>query len=153
MEQLPERSKKLLTSLEGLVPELPMQLDFFAYCYGRLTGNESGYGFFSPNVPSVGSVFFQLTLDDGRRITLTPLLESKEGLERFKMNFDWFREMEEARPLIARSWSVRMMEMVPSATDVEVVVGMFDLPDMEEYLCGEPTYFEEHIRYHFRKSS
>ncbi|MCB0640397.1 MAG: hypothetical protein KDC44_02100 [Phaeodactylibacter sp.] len=153
MVQLPERSKFLLNSLEGLVPNLPANLDFCVYSYGRLTGNESGYGFFSPNVPSVGSVFFEVKLYSGERLFLTPLMQSKEGIERFKMNFDWFREMEKARPLIARSWSVRMMEMVPRTEEIQVIVGMFDLPSMEEYKDGCTTTFDEHIRYHFRKAS
>lgn len=117
--------------------------------YSRLTGANTGYGFFSPNVPSEIAIFFEFKNPDGQVLVQPPILHSKYGMKRFTASLATLRSMENLRPIITRTWAVRMLEQFPNSNDVTVHVGTVHLPSMIDYKKGDRQKFIENYSYQF----
>lgn len=145
-EQLSENGQRVFRGLQNY---LPTRIPQVLVPYAHLAGIDTGYGLFAPNVPSSVSVAFELTDVTGHTTASLPLLNTREGQDRFNVNFNTFKNFEELRPLLAYGWAVRMLELHPNHNKINVVIGTHILPSMEAYHQGKRSEFIEAVRYEF----
>lgn len=128
---------------------LPTRVPSIFVPYAHLAGIDTGYGLFAPNVPSAVSAAFELTDAAGHSTACLPMLNTREGLDRFNVNFNTFKKFEEIRPLLAYGWAIRILELQPGYNKITVVIGSHLQPNMEAYRQGERAKFIESVRYEF----
>jgi hypothetical protein len=145
-EQLSNNGKRVFKAIQNY---LPTRVPYLFVPYSHLAGIDTGYGLFAPNVPSAVSVAFELTDTAGRSTVSLPMLNTREGLDRFNVNFNTFKKFEEIRPLLAYGWAIRMLELQPGHNKITVVIGRHLQPSMEAYRKGERATFIESVRYEF----
>lgn len=132
---------------------LPAQFPSILAPYGHLAGIDTGYGLFAPNVPSSVSAVFELVDNAGHSRASLLQLNTREGMDRFNVNFNTFKDFEEIRPLLAYGWAIRMLELNPDCHKVNVVIGNHVLPSMQDHQKGVRTQFVESVRYEFELDS
>ena len=145
-DQLSRRGKQVFLAIKGF---LPTRVPSLLVPYAHLAGIDTGYGLFAPNVPSAVSVAFELKDAAGHSTACMPLLNTREGQDRFNVNFNTFKKFEEIRPLLAYGWAIRMLELQPGHNKITVVIGTHIQPSLEAYRRGEQAKFEESVRYEF----
>ncbi len=144
--QLSPRGQKVYSAIQ---PYFTSRIPSFLVPYAHLAGTDTGYTLFSPNVPSAMSVAFELSNPLGDTVAVLPTLNTREGTDRFYVNFNTYKSVEEMRTLLAFSWGVRTMEIYPGYTDVAVVLGSHRKPSMKDYRHGVQSHFVESARYEF----
>jgi hypothetical protein len=111
--------------------------------YATLTGAESGYGFFAPDVGAPHRAIFILrdekgstwsdTFDQAKsseaRLRLTGIVES------VFMNGVIYDKPQLRSPLV-ESWAATMFRRHPNAVSLTVVVESYDIPTMTEHRSG-----------------
>lgn len=109
--------------------------------YSNISGADSSYGFFSPDVPSQLNVEFIVSDGKGREVADT--LESRAprdialrygNMIRLFLNF--VKDTESRRSLAA-SWAAEMYRRYPWAEIVEIKVQSVQLPSMHDYKAGQ----------------
>lgn len=145
-EQLSANGKRVFLAIKNY---LPSRVPYVFVPYAHLAGIDTGYGLFAPNVPSAVSAAFELSDAAGHSHACLPLLNTREGLDRFNVNFNSFKKFEEIRPLLAYGWAIRMLELQPGYNKITVMIGSHLQPSMEAYRQGERAKFIESVRYEF----
>ena len=145
-EQLSNNGKRVFLAIKNY---LPTRVPYVFVPYAHLAGIDTGYGLFAPNVPSAVSAAFELSDAAGRSTACLPMLNTREGLDRFNVNFNTFKKFEEIRPLLAYGWAIRMLELQPGYNKITVVIGSHIQPNMEANRQGERSKFVESVRYEF----
>jgi hypothetical protein len=145
-DQLSDNGKWVFMTIKNF---LPSRVPSILVPYAHLAGIDTGYALFAPNVPSAVSVVFELTDADGPSAACLPMLNTREGLDRFNVNFNTFKNFEEIRPLLAYGWAIRMLELNPGHNKINVVIGNHNLPSMHDYRQGKRSQFIESVRYEF----
>lgn len=144
--QLSPNGQKVYSAVQ---PYFTKRIPSFLVPYAHLAGTDTGYSLFSPNVPSAMSVAFELTNPLGDTVAVLPGLNTREGTDRFYVNVNTYKSVEEIRTLLAFSWGVRTLEIYPGYTDVAVVLGSHRKPSMTDYRHGVRSHFVESARYEF----
>ncbi len=144
--QLSPRGQQVYAAVQ---PYFTKSIPSFLVPYAHLAGTDTGYSLFSPNVPSSMSVAFELSNPRGDTVAVLPTLNTREGTDRFYVNFNTYKSVEEMRTLLAFSWGVRTMEIYPGYTDVAVVLGSHRKPSMKDHRHGVQSHFVESARYEF----
>ncbi|AEE52929.1 hypothetical protein [Haliscomenobacter hydrossis] len=145
-DHLSKNGQSVFTAIKNF---LPTGISKVLEPYAHLAGIDTGYGLFAPNVPSAVSVAFELVDPAGQSTVSLPMLNTREGLDRFNVNFNTFKNFEETRPLLAYGWAIRMLELNPGHNKITVVIGSHIHPSMEAYRRGERSKFVESVRYEF----
>ena len=145
-DQLSKNGQSVFTAIKNF---LPTRLSEVVLPYAHLAGIDTGYGLFAPNVPYSISVAFELVGPAGQSLACLPMLNTREGLDRFSVNFSTFKDFEEIRPLLAYGWAIRMLELNPGHSKINVVIGNHIQPSMKAYRQGERSKFIESVRYEF----
>lgn len=121
-----------------------MELDFesaprLLALYGALSGTDSSYGFFAPEVGTQLRVTFELTCADGTKRTdiLTTGASHEADLRIGDMVAIFWMADENLQRGLAGSWAGRMLARHPDATRVLVHLDAYELPTMAEYKRGE----------------
>lgn len=117
--------------------------------YTHFAGTNTGYCFFSPNVPTPSSVVFELSNPNNGAILQMPVMHTKEGRLRFTVNVNLYKSLKNIRELLAFSWAVRTLEYYPDYSRIGVIVGGSKLPAMEQYNKENTQPFVETARYDF----
>ncbi|MEM9919431.1 MAG: hypothetical protein AAF990_15110 [Bacteroidota bacterium] len=154
IDQLNKPAHHVLKQLKPFVKKTMSILPKPARYYAFFTGTNSGFGFFSPNIPTAWTVYFELKKTDGSSTLTKALWKTRLGRERVNTSMNWFRNHEVIQPIVAQSWGVRVFEMAgPSVSIVEVINGMYVLPSMKEYREGARLRFHERKRFAFKKKA
>jgi hypothetical protein len=119
--------------------------------YGALSGADSGYGFFAPEVGSQTQAVLILTDDAGR--TWTETLEESDNQEvRLRLG-SMLSTVEEAplrRGLLA-TWAARAFGRHPEAREVIVRIEVFDVPTLAETRDGATPEWQVEFERSFRR--
>lgn len=138
-----------LDSISTYIPALPKSIQRICHTYGILSGAETGYGFFSPNVPDDVEVYFELIGVDQRGHVENANLYSEYGMKRFIASLSSYRINEKLKPIVARSWAARMLSIYPDSHSVTVYIGSRQIPSMNQYLEGKRPSFLLQSKYTF----
>jgi hypothetical protein len=105
--------------------------------YGAVSGADSGYGFFAPEVGSQARAVFTLRDETGRvwSDTLDAGENNEVQLRVSSMVSD--APTGRQRRALAASWAGKLFARYPDAEEITVRIEFFDLPTMEEYRDGE----------------
>jgi len=113
--------------------------------YGHMSGSDSGYGFFAPEVGSQSRAIFTMKDKTGR--VWTDTLEAGENNEvQLRVNgMVSDAPTGRQRRALAASWAGKMFARYPQADEITVRIEFFDLPTMEEYAEGdEPEWVKDY---------
>lgn len=164
MAGTPDTLKRPYVAIAAAVVQLgfaatgAMELDFenangLIARYAALSGTDSSYGFFAPEVGTQLRVTFELTCADGSKRTdiLTTGASHEADLRIGDMVAIFWTADEDLQRGLAASWAGRMLARHPEATRVVVHLDSYDLPTMAEYKQGErpdwsPHYEAEFVR-------
>ena len=129
---------------EGSAPEKVL------HWYGRMSGTDSGYGFFAPNVAEEARAVLTITDDAGRSWT-EPVVEGDNEEVRARLSSMYGRAAGgQMRRGLARSWAARAFARYPAAQVVTVNLRSYDTPTMDEFRDGETfewvTIYERSFR-------
>lgn len=129
--------------IQKIDPILEINLPGPLQKYAHFSGINTGYCLFAPNVPYGLGVAFEIRNDQDTILSM-PLLNTREGLDRFNGNYNIYGAIEEIQDLLAYGWALRMLENHPKYNEIEVVVGLHRQPTMFEYreLKHEPHFVE-----------
>jgi hypothetical protein len=119
--------------------------------YGALSGTDSSYGFFAPEVGTQLRVLFELTCADGTKRTdiLTTGASHEADLRIGDMVAIFWSADEDLQRGLAASWAGRMLARHPEATRVVVHLDAYELPTMAEYKQGERPDWSPHYQAEF----
>jgi hypothetical protein len=121
-------------------PSAPMHL---LRWYGRLSGADSRYGFYAPDVGSEYRARF--VLQDNRGSTWRDDFEqgpSPEARLRLQGIIHWVfddavaQESPELRQRLMRSWAATMFTRHPNAVSLRILIEDYDVPTLAEYRAG-----------------
>ncbi|MEZ4888579.1 MAG: hypothetical protein R3E32_27895 [Chitinophagales bacterium] len=147
--ELPRYSEIILDFLKTISPEKSNIALEASSVYSIYAGTNTGYGFFSPNVPTKHYVHFELTDKDEVSSVQLPAISSQEGMTRFSSNVSLFKQNEVLQDLQARCWGLRMLELNPESKQVKVMMSAYVIPSMEAYRKGERPSLESTGLYEF----
>jgi hypothetical protein len=105
--------------------------------YGAVSGADSSYGFFAPNVGPDARAVLTIVDDTGRSWT-EPLDEAGNQEVRLRLGNVASQGTEgHGRLGLAASWAARAFGRHPQASVVTVRVEIYDIPTMQEFRNGE----------------
>ncbi len=148
--ELREASENTLAVLEKVTDCFSTEVKGVTQWYASLTGI-TGYGFFSPDPPYSYTIYFKLEAEDqGTSIQESPFL-STEGKSRMTSAFNQFKETknEDVKNLMAQSMALRMHQLNPSYSNIDLMSMFYIVPSMKEYRQGERPYYASHENYEF----
>jgi len=110
--------------------------------YAHLSGVESPYTFFAPNVPQSLRVVFEIHYPDNRIVYDVPHVQSHtEGLRLSALVDQAAAQPGLWRDVILQMLAASAADRNPDATQIQVVVAALKFPRPTDYLTGsEPTY-------------
>jgi hypothetical protein len=111
--------------------------------YATMSGADSNYGFFAPQVGALHRARFLLQDDEGStwsdvfdqsnspeaRLRLTGIVDSAFMSGEADESPEW-------RKVIVRSWAATMLTRHPTAVSLTVIVEAYDVPSMADYRAG-----------------
>ncbi len=120
--------------------------------YLNITGIESGYGFFAPNVPNSYKLVFEIRYGDGRVEYQLPRVGSNAAGLRVVALLDNISAIDYE---LLRRTTLKMLAFAvwrehPDAEVIRVVFGMVKLPRIEQFVRGEKETYEFLYAYDFR---
>jgi len=123
-----------------------------AQVYGMLSGADSGYSFFAPEVGTTLSASFQVNSANGSKVT--DVLEtgvSREADIRVRniIGMFWLEDDQAARRSLVASWAGKVLARHPDADSVVVRLDTFELPTMADYRDGKTTGWKLNYRAKF----
>lgn len=139
--------QKVVNHTTGYLPTTPSSI--IPKIYSHFAGTNTGYCFFSPNVPTPSTVLFELSNPDNEKLLQLPMMQTKEGQLRFTVNTNLYKSVKDLRELLAFSWAIRMLEYNPDYNQIEVIIGGSTLPSIEKYNKEIMSPFTETARYTF----
>jgi hypothetical protein len=122
--------------------------------YGAMSGANSGYGFFAPEVGAQARAVF--TLRDQTSRVWSDTLEAGENNEVQLRVSGMVSDVPTGRQrrALAASWAGKMFARWPEAEEITVRIEFFDLPTMDEYRDGEkPEWATEYEVTFYREGS
>jgi hypothetical protein len=117
---------------------LPAFLDRPLKIYGAYTGARTHFNFFAPTVSTQARAQFVLARADGTTYRDSLATGSGEADQRVAMMFTYYG-VAEARPFLARSWAVHMLNRHPDAVAVDVSVEVLEIPTLAEIKQGRTS--------------
>lgn len=122
-----------------------------ASAYLNLTGIESGYSYFAPNIPDNYKIVFELHYPDGRTEIELPKVNSQSAGLRFSTLLDKMTETEYApvRTMMVKMLAFSVWQGHPSATRIRAVLGTVDLTSPAEYRLGRKESYRVLFAYDF----
>jgi hypothetical protein len=107
--------------------------------YLNCAGIEMGYGFFAPNVPNSLKLVFELHYQDGRIEYELPRVGNDAAGLRLNGLLDYVgrTSYEDLRELAIKTLAYSAWRDHPSAIRIRAVLGIVDLPSVEEFEHGE----------------
>jgi len=121
--------------------------------YSALTGLETGYGFYAPNIPDVVKIEFTIQSASGNQVCAIKL-NTSEGRERFNALCNHFNGDADAREIVAHSLATYMFHFFPGGQRIIVTAYNQSTPLPADYLRGvhvlTPTVIAS---YSFNKSN
>jgi hypothetical protein len=122
-----------------------------AFAYLNLTGIESGYSYFAPNIPDNYKIVFEVHYPDGRTEIELPKVNSQSAGLRFATLLDKMTETEYAplRTMMVKMLAFSVWQGHPSATKIRAVLGTVDLPSPAEFRLGRKESYRVLFAYDF----
>jgi hypothetical protein len=121
---------------------LPALVDRPLKLYGAYTGAQTHFNFFAPAVSTQARAQFVLRRADGSEARDELITGNFEANQRLAMMFTFYGVVE-ARPFLARSWAVHMLNRHPEAESVEVRVEVLEIPTLAELKAGKASRWVE----------
>lgn len=120
--------------------------------YGTLSGSDTTYGFFAPNVAPQITATFTLSDKNARTWVVSPedLGVTSEADLRFESSIN-MTTFEQFRESIPASWAAALLGRYPEAVKVEVLVQSQLLPTMEYFRAGYKPRWEVVFRGSFSR--
>jgi hypothetical protein len=103
--------------------------------YATLTGLETGYGFYAPNIPDIVKIKF-IIRSAGDSEVHDIMLKTPEAKERFNTLAGHFNNEPDVRNIVARSLARYMFHFYPQAQQITVVAYACATPAPAVYLKG-----------------
>ncbi len=127
----------------------PLRQTVFAYL--NLTGIESGYSYFAPNIPDNYKLVFELHYPDGRTEIELPKVNSRSAGLRFATLLDKMTETEYApiRTMMVKMLAFSVWQGHPTATKIRAVLGSVDLPSPADFRAGRKESYRLLFAYDF----
>jgi hypothetical protein len=106
--------------------------------YLHLAGNESGYGFFAPNVPGASKLVFELHYPDGRTESQVPAVTSDASGLRVASLLDKIArpQYDPLREVTIKMLATAVWREHPDANMIRAVLGIVVLPTPAEFERG-----------------
>jgi len=122
--------------------------------YWHLAGNEGGYGYFAPNVPSSFKLVFELHYPDGRVDSVLPRVSSPAAGLRVAGLLDEIgrTRYEPLREYMIRSLADATWREHPDAVTVRAVFGSIQLPTISEFEQGKKESYHFIFAYDFSRA-
>ena len=138
---------------ESLRPSNPMRQA--SNVYQHLSGIESGYGFFAPNVPDNYKLVFEVHYPDGRIEYELPHVASSGAGLRLSTLLDNIGDTrsDPLREVMVKMVAYSVWREPPEATMIRAVFGFALLPTAAEYQRGTRESYEFLYAYDLRFSS
>lgn len=148
-----ERNDRIASTLLG--EELPVShpVRQFIAGYEHLTGIESSYGYFSPNVTDSCRLVFEIHYSDGRIEYDLPSVGSHAAGLRFSSLLDKIRLTTDAelRALMIKMLTYANWQEHPEAIKIRAIFGEIVLPSVNSFERGDHERFEVRQTYEFVK--
>lgn len=123
--------------------------------YSDMTGANSGFKFFAPNVGSDPRVVFEIYHKDGKvteRFMHTGRNREAELRWRGMISQFWDEaDNEKMRRALTASWSGKIFARYPDSKEIVVKVQSYFLPTMEEWRKGRKPYWEDYYKVKYRR--
>lgn len=134
---------------ERLSASNPARQCFTSYLHSA--GIETGYGFFAPNVPNSLKLVFELHYPDGRIEYDLPHVASHAAGLRLNGLLDYIgrTSYEDLREFAIKRLVYSSWESHPSANRIRAVLGVIDLPTVDEFEQGKERSNEYLYAYDF----
>ena len=122
--------------------------------YLHLSGIESGYGYFAPNVPPSYELRFEVTLPDGTIDRVYPTFARREEKLRWATLLDYLGQTAspEVREVLLKLMTFAISQQYPTAAEIRAVVTKMVLPHAVGYTQGERARHEFAFSYDFAVS-
>ena len=150
-----EKAEKIVSALIGdrLGPSNPLRQALTVYLH--LSGIESGYGFFAPNVADNYKLVFEIHYPDGRIEYELPNVASGGGGLRMSTLLDNIGEIRNdlLREVMVKMIAYSVWRKHPDATMIRAVLGFALLPTPADFRRGVRESYEFLYAYDFRFSA
>jgi hypothetical protein len=155
---LPESVVRVSNKVESMVGLLLGEASSFNYwqqavaLYSNSAGIESGYGYFAPNVPDNYKVVFELHYPDGRVEYELPQVQNREGGLRLSSLLDVIgrTQIPLLREELLRMLAYSAWQRHPTAEMIRAVLGIMQMPGVDDFLRGAEESYEFLYAYDFR---
>lgn len=119
--------------------------------YLHLTGIESGYGFFAPNVPDAYKLVFELHYPDGTVEYEPAGLDEGESSLRFASLMDYVGRTasDQERQILVKLLTQAMWRGHPEAIKVRAILGSVAIAPPEEFRTGAGATYKFRAAYEF----
>lgn len=120
--------------------------------YQHLTGIETGYGFFAPNVAISHKLVFVVKYSDGHVEYELPSVAGSATGTRMPLLLDSIAHTpyEPLRQTMLKMMAFKIWQRHPDAEVIRAVFGYVDLPGLSDYACGMKESYEDLFAYDFR---
>ena len=138
-----------ITPAEQLSPSNPLRESMNTYV--QLSGIESGYGYFAPNVPSGYTLVFELHYGDGRVEYEVPSVRSAAAELRMAGLLDNIGRTpyDELREILLKTLVQSIWRKHPELQSVRAILGSLILPNVREFEQGKRESYEFLYAYDF----
>jgi hypothetical protein len=119
--------------------------------YLNMTGTESGYSYFAPNVPDNYKLVFQLQYRDGRTEDELPEVSGRATGLRLATLLDEIAETEyePLRAMLVKMLAYAVWQRHQDAIRIHAVFGYVELPTMAEFRAGKKESYNFWFGYNF----
>ena len=120
--------------------------------YADCSGIEAGYSYFAPNVPGSCKLAFELHYPDGRIEYDLPPVDGAAAGYRISTLLDHLETFHYARlrKAILRPLVEAVRREHPDVTTIRAVLGVANLPTIQEYKAGKRVSYDASYAYDFR---
>ena len=122
-----------------------------AFACLNMTGIESGYSYFAPNIPDNYKLVFELHYPDGHTEFELPRVNSRSAGLRFATLLDKMTETDydPLRTMMVKMLAFAVWKDHPSANKIRAVLGSVDLPSPADFRLGRKESYRVLFAYEF----
>lgn len=123
-----------------------VQNTMFVKYYGILSGLDTGYGFFAPNVASVCQIQFEIKRSTGSELLNMPQLNSVESISRYATLMGQFQQKllsvnksgseNQYLDVVIKAMATQMLKRYEDANSVVAVLYVSKYPSLKSYSAG-----------------
>ncbi|MFD2288559.1 hypothetical protein GJU39_18280 [Pedobacter petrophilus] len=113
---------------------------YLTYC--TLSGTDTKYGYFSPNISDDFDVVYTLYKREmvDRKFRLK--MKNEECRQRLYTMYNYFYRIEESRDLMARSLAFGVLKNYPDCSKIKIELFLYQLPTTRQYQNKAKAYWE-----------